>query len=100
MSTQPTTSLQSRLETVIALARLFERIDASGTAPVAEQYQALVAQLKSALGAGLPAAAYPATAELYENLHYSESGLSQQPLERSVATEMMAAAAIHRAARR
>jgi hypothetical protein len=43
--------------------------------------------------------AHPGSAELYENMHYEESGLSRSPLERSVATEMLASQAIDRASR-
>ena len=107
MAAHPTESLHARLETVIALARLFERVDGAAVAPDADQYRALVRQLEAALQAELPApalkailAAHPATAELYENVHYVESGLSQSPLDRSVASEMLASQAIHRAARR
>ena len=45
-------------------------------------------------------AASPATAEVYENLHYDVSGLSRSPLERAVAAELAATAAIHKAARK
>ena len=105
--TTETRSLQTRIETLIALARLLERVEASPVAVGADQYQALVSQLKAALDVTLPAgameailAAHPATAELYENLHYEASGLSRANLDRSVATEMLATEAIHRAARR
>lgn len=104
--THPVESVQSRLETVIALSRLFERVEASSTAPGADQYQALVRHLKGALAAGLPQAAleailgaHRATAELYENMHYEASGLSRSSLDRSVATELLAAQAIDRASR-
>jgi hypothetical protein len=100
-------SLKNRLETVIALARLLERVEASGRAFGAEQYRALVRQLGVALSQEMPAdalqavlGAHPAAAEIYENLHYAESGLSRSPLERSVGTEMLASQAIARAARR
>jgi hypothetical protein len=98
--------LQTRLETVIALARLLERVEARGVAIGADQYRALVRQLQAALAAPLPEqalaailAAHPAAAELYENMHYDVSGLSRSPLERSVATELLASQAIGRAAR-
>lgn len=100
-------SLQSRLEMAIALARLFERADCAPAAIGADQYLALARQLRKALAKDLPAPAlqaildaFPATAELYENMHYAESGLSQSPLDRSVATEMMASELIHRASHR
>jgi hypothetical protein len=44
--------------------------------------------------------AHPAAAELYENLHYAQAGLSRSTLERSVATEMLAAQVLAKAARR
>ena len=107
MSAPLTHTLRTRIETLIALARLLERVEASPVAVGADQYRALVGQLASSLSAPLPEpalqailGAYPATAELYENLHYEASGLSRSPLDRSVATEMLAAEWIHRAARR
>lgn len=102
-----TESLRTRLETLIALARLLERVETSPVAVGADQYRALVSQLKAALAVQVPEpamqailAAHPATAELYENLHYEASGLCRSPLDRSVATEMLASEWIHRAARR
>jgi hypothetical protein len=105
MSAIPHEVARSRLETVIALARLFERVERSPVAANADQYQALVHQLKLALAQELPQealdavlGAHPSTAELYENLHYAESGLSRSSLERSVGSEMLASQAIARAA--
>ena len=51
------------------------------------------AALQAILGAS------PATAELYENLHYEKSGLSRSPLDRSVGTEMLTSQALHRIAK-
>ncbi|HEY2558223.1 MAG TPA: hypothetical protein VGI48_00770 [Caldimonas sp.] len=106
MSAPAAESLQTRIETAVALARLLERVEASPAAVGADQYRALVERLQEALSAELPVraldailAAYPASAELYENVHYQQSGLSRSPLERSVATEMLAAQAIERARR-
>ena len=102
----PAETLQSRLETVIALARLLERVEARGVAIGADQYRALVRQLQGALAAPIPQpaldailGAHPATADLYENMHYEVSGLSRSPLERSVSTEMLASQLIERARR-
>ena len=107
MNAPRTESLHTRLETLIALSRLLERVETSPVAIGADQYRALVRQLTAALGVVMPPpaleailAAHPATAELYENLHYQASGLSRAPLDRSVATEMLATQWIHRAARR
>ena len=98
-------SVQSRLETLIALARLLERVEASPIAVGADQYLALVRQLEAALAGPLPAAplqailsAHPATGEIYENMNYEMSGLSRSPLERSVATEMLATQLLHKIA--
>jgi len=107
MSAIPLQIVKSRLENVIALARLLERIETSAVAFNADQYQALVRQLQIALAQELPQdalqavlGAHPAAAELYENAHYSESGLSRSSLERSVGSEMLASQAIARAARK
>ena len=101
-----TESLQSRLETTIALARLLDRVEASRVPVGADPYRELIRQLKVALSAPLPEpalnailAAHPSAAELYENMHYDRSGLSRAPLDRSVATEMLAQQALRRAAR-
>ncbi len=107
MAPQRADSLQTRLETLIALARLLERVEASPVAISADQYRALVRQLQAVLRSNVPEpalravlGAHPATAELYENMHYGSSGLSRSPLDRSVATELLAAELINRAARR
>ena len=107
MSTIPRETVKNRLENVIALARLLERIETSAVAFSADQYQALVRQLKIALGQELPQdalnavlGAHPAAAELYENQHYAQSGLSRSSLERSVGSEMLASELIARAAKR
>ncbi|MGH8798082.1 MAG: hypothetical protein ACREXI_13565 [Caldimonas sp.] len=106
MSASNLESVKTRLENVIALARLLEKVERSGRAPDPEQYRALVARLGSALEADLPPdaleailTASPATAELYENLHYERSGLSRSPLELSIAAEMATSQALHRIAK-
>jgi antitoxin component HigA of HigAB toxin-antitoxin module len=99
-------SLRTRLENVIALARLLERVERSAEPIGADQYRALVRQLKLALSQDLPAdalqavlGAHPAAAELYENMHYEQSGLSRSSLERSIGSEMLASQVLARAAR-
>lgn len=100
-------SFKHRLETAIALARLLERVETSGRAFGADQYRALVRQLGVALSQEMPAdalqavlGAHPAAAEVYENLHYAQSGLSRSSLELSVGSEMLASQALAHAARR
>ena len=100
-------TLRNRLETVIALARLLERVENSSVAVGADQYRALVRQLTAALSQEIPddalhavLGAYPAAAELYENLHYAQSGLSRSSLERSIESEKLAREVLARAAKR
>lgn len=102
-----TEPLYTRLETLIALARLLERVEASTRAVGAGQYRSLVRQIETLLSAPLPGPAlraildaHPATAEIWENHHYATSGLSRAPLDRSVATERLATQLIDRIARR
>jgi len=107
MSAPSTESLKTRVENVVTLARLLERLERSAVPIAADQYRALVRQLTQALNQDLPhetvqavLAAYPSAGELYENMHYARSGLSRSSLERSVGSEMMANELIARVARR
>ncbi len=95
MSAPRLDSFKTRFETVIALARLLERVENTPSGASADQYRALVLQLQAALDEGLPTdalnavlSAYPAAGEVYENMHYAQSGLSRSTLDRSVASEM------------
>ena len=97
MSAPRLDSFKTRLETVIALARLLERVERTPSGASADQYRALVLQLQAALDDGLPTealnavlSAYPAAGEVYENMHYAVSGLSRSTLDRSVSSEMAA----------
>jgi hemoglobin-like flavoprotein len=99
-------SAKSRLETAMALARILERVEHSAAPVNADQYQVIVARLKSALSEDLPEdalravlGAHSSAAELYENMHYVHSGLSRASLERSVASEMLATQVLARVAR-
>jgi len=99
-------TIPERLRVVLTLAHVLERLDRTGGVVGADQYRALVRQLEAALAGPLPAAplqailsAHPATGEIYENMNYEMSGLSRSPLERSVATEMLAAQLLHKIAR-
>ena len=89
---------RSSINTAIALAHLLERIDRSGDPIDPTQYQIVVSRVKTALSANIPIAAlkavlktYPSTAELYENMHYEESGLSRSSLEAAASAELEAA---------
>ena len=108
MATRQLNARTTHLETLIALAQLLERVEPNVTAIGAEQYRALVRQIQVALQADpLPAealqavlGAHPATAMVYENLHYERAGLSRSRLERSITSEQLASSALARAAKR
>jgi hypothetical protein len=92
-------ALKNRIENLIAMAQLLERVDANPAIVGAQQYLNLVNTVKTLLGDDdLPEDALravlracPATAQLYENMHYDRSGLSQSPLDAAVSSEMAAA---------
>lgn len=99
--------IRSKLETLVPLAHLLECVETGLASASAEGYRRLVLQLQAALSDDIPAeplqailSAYPATGQIFENLHYGHSGLSRAPLERSVASELLAKQVLARAARR
>jgi S-adenosylmethionine:diacylglycerol 3-amino-3-carboxypropyl transferase len=99
-------SHHSNLHNLALLAGVFERLDHSLERVDAAQYRAVVERLSAALAAEMPFEAlnavlnaYPATAELYENLHYAQAGLCRSPLQLSVAAEAGARDALQRARR-
>ena len=96
-------TIRSRIETLIATARLLEHADANASLVGAAQYRNLSRLVQSLLGEDVPddalravLRAFPATAMLYENLHYDRSGLSQSPLEGAVSAELLASEVIER----
>jgi hypothetical protein len=91
---------------LVVLARVLERLERSPVRVDPEQYRAVVSHLSAELevaprDAGLEAVLenFPATAELYENLHYQHAGLCRSPLEPALSAEVDARAALHRARR-
>ena len=106
MATRQLDARTSHLETLIALAQLLDRVEPNVASIGAEQYRALVRQIQQALRAEpMPAdalqavlGAHPATALIYENLHYERAGLSRAPLERSITSEQLARSVLARAA--
>ena len=106
MSLPNVDSLRSQVQTVMALAHLLERIEHSPVPVDADQYQAVVTRLKLALSTPLPdemldavLSPHPAAAEIYENLHYAQAGLSRSPLDRSVESEKATTLALARISR-
>ena len=106
MATRQLDARTSHLETLIALAQLLDRVEPNVASIGAEQYRALVRQIQHALRAEpMPAdalqavlGAHPATALIYENLHYERAGLSRAPLDRSITSEQLAHTILARAA--
>jgi len=101
-------TLQNRIENLVAMARLLERVDADPSLIGAQQYQNLARKVQAMLDDDeLPEGALhavlgasPACATLYENMHYDRSGLSQSSLDAAVASETAAAELIERARKR
>jgi len=90
-------ALKNRIENLIAMAQLLERVDANPTIVGAQQYLNLVNTVRGLLSDDLPddalravLKACPASATLYENMHYDRSGLSQSPLDAATASEIAA----------
>ena len=99
--------IRTKLKTVVALAHLLECVETGTASASADGYRRMVLRLQEALSDDIPAevlqailCAYPATGQLFENLHYGHSGLSRAPLERSVSSELLAKQVLARAARR
>lgn len=92
---------------LVMLARMLERLDRSGEPVDPQQYRGVVEHLTEVLrsvpyDAALEAVlqASPATAELYENMHYQHAGLCRSPLELSLGAEIAARDVIEAARRR
>lgn len=96
-------TVPARLGPLVVSAAWLQRLEQAQGPGVADQYQALVAQLQRQL-ADTPLdaeldkllRAFPALSELYENLRYAHAGLCRQPLEASLNGELAAAALIDR----
>jgi len=108
MNAKVTPSLQipAPLTVVVTLARLLQRLEASPVATSAAQYRVVVQRLADALrdaepGAALEAvlSAFPAAAQVYENLNYQHAGLCRSPLEAALNAELAARALLQRVAR-
>ncbi|VTU30819.1 hypothetical protein H6CHR_03476 [Variovorax sp. PBL-H6] len=89
------------------LAQLLERLEHSPVPVGAEQYRSVVMHLVDEFrdvapgdGLGKLLDAYPAAAEVYENLNYQHAGLCRSGLDASLAAELAAKDAIQRVMRR
>ena len=88
------------------LASLLERVEHSKVPVGAAQYRSIVAHLTAELAEAQSDSAlaslldnFPATAELYENLHFAQAGLCRSPLESATRAELEAQLALARARR-
>ncbi len=107
MNANTTRTLPDDFRTLLALAQLLERLERTPVERSPDQYRALVQRLSGELanvepGPDLHALldACPATAELYENLHYVHAGLCRSPLDESLNAEKRARQLISAAAGR
>ena len=103
----PIHKIPAHLEVILTLSSLLERLETSPTPFNAAQYRAIAQNLATELSlvkvdADLMALlnAFPAAAELYENVRYAHAGLCRAPLEQSLNSEMAARAAIDHAINR
>jgi hypothetical protein len=96
-------SAKAQLAVAHLLAQLLQRLDQSAAPVGAEQYRSLVRHLAVEIVAlqahpSLSALldAYPAAAELYENLNYRHAGLCRSPLDAALAAELQAQQLVRR----
>lgn len=97
-------SIPARLTVVVTLAQLLQRLEGSVERVDAQQYRSVVRRLAEVLPT-VPAddalsavlGAFPAAAELYENLNYDAAGLCRSPLEASLNSELKARDVIDKA---
>ena len=106
MNAIPSKAIPDHLTVVLTLAHVLQRLENSPGPVGAEQYRSVVAHLSNELAQVPPSPqfqalleAYPAAAELYENLNYRHAGLCRSPLEWSLAAEVRARDVIQRASR-
>lgn len=98
-----TRTLPERFRVLLTLAQLLERLERNLVPTAAEQYRSVVEHLSKELAQVEPGEdlhvlldSFPATAELYENLHYAHAGLCRSPLDASLDAELRAKSLIQR----
>ena len=103
MSSTAQKTLPNHLIVVHTLAHLLARLEASRVPVSAAQYRTVAARLSAELGRvesddGLDEvlAAFPAAAEIYENVHYAQAGLCRASLDVSLSAELHARELIDR----
>ena len=98
-----TRTLPESFRVLLTLAQLLERLERHLTPTSADQYRSVVDHLSVELehtpqGEDLDflLRAFPATAELYENLQYAHAGLCRSGLDASLQAELRAKDVIQR----
>jgi len=88
----------AELQPIAALAKILQEVEAGGYAGHAEQYQHVASQLSQLLADVEPDEilysifnAYPAAAELYENVRYAHAGLCLHDIDAAIKAETAAA---------
>ncbi len=94
MIADQTPDLADRQAVILPLAAMLQKLEMSSVAVDPVQYRSVVSRLGellavTALDPRLDSIlkAYPAAAELYENIQYEHAGLCRSPLEASVSSE-------------
>lgn len=89
--------IPAELKMVATLSQLLQRLEASRESVSADQFRSVADRLANALRSAPPGelldavlGAFPAAAELYENLNYEQAGLCRSPLEASLNAELKA----------
>ncbi|MCR5883152.1 hypothetical protein LRS03_09915 [Rhizobacter sp. J219] len=90
-------TLPESFRVLLTLAQLLERMERRLVPMAADQYRSVVDHLSKELADVPPGddldfllQAFPATAELYENLQYAHAGLCRSPLDASLQAELQA----------
>ena len=106
MNTTRNPSPKTDLAVTHVLAQLLEKLEHSPVPVGAEQYRSVVEHLvhefedvEQGAELGRLLDAYPAAAEVYENLNYQHAGLCRSALHASLSAEVSAREAIARAMR-
>ena len=106
MNTTDNPSPKTDLAVTHVLAQLLEKLEHSPVPVGAEQYRSVVEHLvhefedvEQGAELGRLLDAYPAAAEVYENLNYKHAGLCRSALDASLAAEISVREAIARAMR-
>ena len=99
MNTETPLQVPTLLWPLAAVGTLLERLERLPRSAAPEQYRDVVLKVQKLLGEAEPGmaldavlAALPATAELYENMHYAHSGLCRSPLDAALNAELAAKA--------